>query len=63
MSLSTFQPSEWHIVPKRARGAITDQKEGSTLISGKAWLGSRRSDITAASKHSKTLVPLQLSDS
>ena len=46
-----------------ARGAITDIKEASRLISGKAWLGSRRSEIAAAAKHSQNpLCLLQLSD-
>ena len=49
--------------PKRARGAITDIKEASRLISGKAWLGSRRLEIAAAAKHSQNpLCLLQLSD-
>ena len=53
----------WLVVPKRARGAITDIKEASRLTSGKAWLGSRRSEIAAAAKHSQNpLCLLQLSD-
>ena len=51
------------VVPKCARGAITDIKEASRLTSGKAWLGSRRSEIAAAAKHSQNpLCLLQLSD-
>ena len=51
------------VVPKRARGALTDIKEASRLTSGKAWLGSRRSEIAAAAKHNQNpLCLLQLSD-